>query len=95
MRSGRPPGTLLRFEVDRAEPPAPIPVTSTHGLSLNEAIGLGRALGRLPHGLVVVGIEVTDLSPGSGLSSAVAESVPAAVDRVLDEIDVRDGGRRA
>jgi hydrogenase maturation protease len=91
MRSGRPPGTVHRFEVDPESPPGALPVTSTHGLSLNEAIGLGRALGRLPRSLVVYGIEVGDVSPGSGLTPPVAVGVPRAVDQIAEEL-ARPGG---
>jgi len=92
MRSGRPAGTVHRFDVDPARPPPSLPVTSTHGLSLNEAIGLGNALGRLPGALVVFGIEVADLTPGAGLSAPVAESVPRAVERIAAEIGGPGGG---
>lgn len=95
MRSGRPPGTVHRFDVDPERPPEPLPVTSTHGLSLNEAIGLGRALGRLPMSLVVYGIEVADVTPGSGLSGPVAGSVPGVADRIAEEIEGPGGERRA
>ena len=78
VRSGSPPGSLRRIDVDAS----PLPVagaTSTHGLSLSEAVGLGRTLGRRPERLVVYGIEAGDLGPGAGLSAPVAGAVgPAA-----------------
>ncbi len=95
MRSGRAPGTVHRFVVVPGPPREGLPVTSTHGFSLNEAIGLGRALGRLPGSLVVFGIEVSDLSPGIGLSETVAQAVPTAADRIADEVRPRGGGDRA
>ncbi|HYK93792.1 MAG TPA: hydrogenase maturation protease [Thermoplasmata archaeon] len=86
IRSGRPSGTLHRFEIGSTPPPAGLPVTSTHGLSLADAIALGRALGRMPRRLVVYGIEVQDVSTGSGLTPAVAAGVADAIWRLAEEI---------
>lgn len=58
---------------------ADLPVTTagTHGVELGAAIALGRALGRMPVRLVIIGVEVVDLAPGRGLSPAVAAAEPA------------------
>jgi hydrogenase maturation protease len=85
VRSGRPPGTVVRFEVPGASPPL-VGTTSTHGLSLAEAIGLGRALGRFPHRLVVYGIEAAEVGMGADLSSAGANGVREAADLLVREI---------
>lgn len=86
VRSGRPAGTVHRFEVTSDAGAAPIPVSSTHGLSLGDALALGRALGRLPERIIVYGIEVEDLSPGAGLTGAVAAGVADATWRLAEEI---------
>lgn len=86
VRSGRPPGTVLRFEVPGPEPPLLSP-TSTHGLSLSEAIGLGRALGRFPTRLVVYGIEAGPIAQGAGVSPDGANGIREACARVRAEVE--------
>jgi hydrogenase maturation protease len=85
MRSGRPPGTVVRFEVGPEGLPALGP-TSTHGLSLSEAVGLGRTLGRFPRRLVVYGIEVGDVDLHEGLTGPVARGVAEAAAWISDEL---------
>lgn len=85
VRSGRAPGTVVRFEIPGGDPPLLGP-TSTHGLSLSEAIGLGRALGRFPRRLIVYGIEAGDVTMGSSVSAAGARGIREASARVLAEV---------
>lgn len=89
VRAGRTPGTVVRLEVPGTELPTG-GATSTHGLSLSEAIGLGRLLGRIPGRLVLYGIEVEDVSMGDGLSDSVADGVRAAAHEVAAEVAARD-----
>ena len=86
VRSGRPIGTIHRFELAPEMPAATVPVTSTHGLSLGEVIALGRSLRRLPQRLIVYGIEVGEVSAGRGLTPAVEAAVNDAVWRMAEEI---------
>lgn len=86
VRSGRTPGTVVRFEVPGTEPPRLGP-TSTHGLSLSEAIGLGQALGRFPRRLIVYGIEAGDVTMGARVSATGARGIREAAARVLAEVD--------
>ncbi len=88
MVSGAPPGTVRRFDATNEPLPLPPPGASTHGLGLAEAVGLARALGRLPARLVLIGIEGADFSPGAGLSPEVAAGVEAAARLVRREIAV-------
>jgi hydrogenase maturation protease len=48
-----------------------------------ETIEMARSLGRLPERVVVYGIEVSTLTPGSGLSDVVEQ----AVNELVTEID--------
>ena len=67
----------------------PLPVVShasSHGIGLAETIELARALNRLPSDVRVVGIEAGSLDPGSELTPSVADAVPRAVARVLEEV---------
>ena len=86
MCSGAAAGTVRRFDAAREPPPPGPPGGSTHGLGLAEAVGLARALGRLPERLVLFGIEGADFSPGTGLSPAVAAGVEAAARLIREEI---------
>lgn len=86
MRSGRSPGTVVRWEATGAAAPPGELAVSTHGLSLPEALRLAEALGYHPVRLVVYGIESSDLSMGQGMSPAVERGVEEAVGRILDEL---------
>jgi hydrogenase maturation protease len=55
---------------------------SSHGMDLGEAVELARELGRLPGRLILLAVEVADVSHGTGLTSPVR----AAVDPLADEI---------
>jgi hydrogenase maturation protease len=73
--TGAPPGTIHRLDAAAAPLPAALGGASTHALGLAEALELGRALGRLPERLTVIGIEGADFGAGEGLTPAVAEAV--------------------
>jgi hydrogenase maturation protease len=96
VNSGAPPGTIHRLD-PLAEPiPTALSRGSTHALGLAEAIELARALDRLPHRLVVYGIEGERFTAGEALSPAVAR----AVERLRSELRERlgkctAGGRQA
>lgn len=61
--------------------------SSSHGLGVETAIALARALNRLPTRLVVVGVAGTDFGEGPGLSPAVEAAVPTAIQTVLHLLD--------
>jgi len=84
--SGGVPGTVHRIEAGDGFSPGFHTATSTHGLSLAEAVALGRGLGCLPRHLVVYGIEVDRLDVGSGLSPPVSRAVREAADRIEAEL---------
>lgn len=79
------PGRLYRLILDR-DGPAPYPTVSSHGLGLGEAIGLARALGRMPARLIVHGIEAGDVGPGTGLTPAVAAATARLAAAVLQDL---------
>lgn len=99
--SGVPVGTVHRVVAVAASEPSPAPAAdetavgitlpaaprSTHGAGVAQALGLGRMLGRLPAEVVVIGVEGTCFSPGTGLSHEVADAVPAAVQAVRSEVE--------
>lgn len=84
--SSAPPGTVHRVD-GLSGAPLPRPAhRSTHDLGLADVLELGRALGWLPERLVILGIEVGDLSVGRGLSRAVRRGVERAVHLALGEV---------
>ena len=86
--AGDRPGTIHRVdELERL--PSPTPEASSHGGGVAAAIGLGRALGRLPERLVVIGVEPARADHGDGLSPAVAVAVDDVVRIVAEEVGVR------
>jgi hydrogenase maturation protease len=86
MRSGAPPGTVLRFDASGKPLPAHLRRSpSTHAVALEEAIELGRALRRLPERLIVIAVEGRTFAAGSGLSDELELLGPALADAVLRE----------
>ncbi len=73
-RGAGPPGSLHRFTADqlaRLASVRPRGYESTHGFGVAEAVGLARALGRLPSQLVIYAIEAGHFREGTGLSDPV------------------------
>lgn len=84
--SGAAPGTIRRLEAGDRALPKEWARCSSHGLGLAEAVELGRALGRLPHRLVVFAVEAKSLEAGTPLSHEVAGAVDELARQVRDEI---------
>jgi hydrogenase maturation protease len=92
VRSGAEAGTVHWLET--SGPGEPVTASAwthtghggTHAVGLAEMVELGRALGRLPARLVVVGVEAECFDHGAPLSPRVAEAVPAAAARVCREV---------
>jgi hydrogenase maturation protease len=59
---------------------------SSHGLGVPDALDLGRALDRCPRRVVLFAVEAADLRPGTGLSRAVASSLPDVVAAIVAEL---------
>jgi hydrogenase maturation protease len=60
--------------------------TSTHELSLEQAVRLGELLALEPARLVVFAVEAADLGHGQGLSPAVDAALPALLRAVAEEL---------
>ena len=80
-----PPGTVHRL-TDEELPDQMGIGQSSHLVQLVESIELGKLLGRLPNGLVLIGIEATDFDNGEGMTEAVAGGVAAATAAVVEEL---------
>ena len=81
--SGSPPGTvhvldgLETLERDWF-------ATSTHAVNLAEAVELGRAVGRLPWRLIVIGIEGNEVGLGESVAAVVGKAVSDAIARLVE-----------
>jgi hydrogenase maturation protease len=87
VRSGAEPGTIHRLDAAEQRLPAELFRGSTHAFSVAEAVELGRALGRLPSRLLVLGIEGEDFTAGAGLSPAVERAVDGLVGELLGRLE--------
>ena len=85
--SGGLPGTIHRFDGHGDEMPAQLSRSpSSHGWGVAEALALGRLFQELPPVLIIYGIEGKNFNPGQKVSPEVAAAIPAAVDRIRQEI---------
>lgn len=83
--TGAAPGTVHRFS--DTELPNQMGIgQSSHLVQLVETIELGKLLGKLPNGLVLIGIEAIDFDNGEGMTSEVEAAVQAAARAVLREL---------
>jgi hydrogenase maturation protease len=85
------PGRLHRLVLDPAAVPDAGNVSS-HGLGLADAVGLGRALGRMPGRLILHAVEAADTSQGTGMTAAVAAAVAELARAVLADIRAARSG---
>ena len=79
------PGRLHRLVLHQAGAAEVRPVSS-HGLGLDTAIGISRALDRMPGTLIVHAVEAADLGQGPGLTPAVAAVIDTLAGAVLREL---------
>ena len=83
MGEGATPGRIRRWTPGNDDQPS---VVSSHAVGLPQTYALGQALGRIPQKLVVLTVDIEDISHGLTLTPAVAAAVPAAVEEVLAEL---------
>lgn len=82
VRSGAPPGTIHRLDASQVPLPSPVRRSSSHTIGIAEAIELARALGTLPTGILLYGVEGRQFEAGTELSDEVA----AALDPLVHEL---------
>ena len=93
VTSRAPSGTIHVVETGVELPPLPAetwsdqPRGGSHALGVATAVELGRALGRLPTRLVVIGVEANNFDHGAPLSAQVAAAIEPAAQRVIEEVD--------
>ncbi len=82
VKSGHPPGTVVRYVLDDREITTPPP--SLHDLGLAGVLRLLPAASRAP--VVVLGVEPDRIEIGIGLSDRVAASLPRLLDATRAEV---------
>ncbi len=70
--------------------PRDLGLASTHAVGVADALELGRAVGRTPHRVVLVGVEGVAFGMGEDMSPAVASALDEAVATVLAELGVEE-----
>ncbi len=95
VHAGGRPGSVVRLDTGSAGRPVPVSAWAatgrggTHALGLAAAVGLGRALGRLPRHVVLLGVEGACYERDHGLSPDLAAAVEDVVAVVLGVVDER------
>jgi hydrogenase maturation protease len=79
------PGRLHRLTIGDGNG-EPGPTVSSHGLGLGDAIGLGRALDRMPGRLIVHAVEGADWDYGVGLTPEVESAADEMAVAVLRDL---------
>jgi hydrogenase maturation protease len=88
-RLGGPVGTVSVLRGEDIDDPA-CPPDGVHPGAVGELVAVARMLGWLPDDLAVVVIEVADTGIGVGMSAAVTDALPVAVEAVRIELDRMD-----
>jgi hydrogenase maturation protease len=83
VASGAASGALHLLDLNAAPLPKELFKGSTHAFGLPDAVELSRALGSLPAEVLMIGVEVCDLTAGVGLSPLVEDALPKLVEEVL------------
>jgi len=86
VASDDPPGTVVLYRRDDILCEAPAQRLDPHSPALSECLLTADMLGASPENVLLVGIVGESYEPGQQLSKAVAQSVEAAIDAVLQEL---------
>jgi hydrogenase maturation protease len=89
VRSGAAVGTVHRVEAGQGPLPRDLRLASTHAFSIPDALELGRALGRAPGRVVVIGVEGAAFGMGDPLTPAVEAALDDVAEAVLTELGER------
>lgn len=90
----RRPGEVLEFDGLVDELPTNGPLTSSHGLQLQDALQLGQAINSMPRGLHVYAICGDDFSHGNDLSPLVQAAAEQVAQKILRKLDRYTGGEQ-
>ncbi|MCL6100845.1 MAG: hydrogenase maturation protease [Bacteroidetes bacterium] len=84
--SGKAPGTILRFDLNKETLPQNAFNYSSHSFSISETVELARKLNRLPTRLIIYGIEGKIFEQGTGLSYSFESVCDALLKNLLTDI---------
>lgn len=84
---GREPGQFARFTPDEARFVGSGDAVSLHNAGLAEVLALAKRVDQSLPELVIFGVQPEKTGWGEGLSEIVEATLPALVDKVLDEIN--------
>ena len=87
IRGGARPGAVYRIDVGDNPLPRDLRLASTHAMGIAEALELGRALGRAPRRVVVLGVEGATFGIGDEMTPAVAAAIDELVVSVLRDLE--------
>jgi hydrogenase maturation protease len=82
LQTGARPGTVHRLTLNELREISPGRANSAHEGNAGELLAAAQLLGELPDRLFVVGVEPETIATGLGLSNAVQQALPAALDQV-------------
>jgi hydrogenase maturation protease len=80
------PGTIDRLDLRSTAIPKDVRLFSTHAFGVAQAVELARSMGSLPAKVILLGVEGSDFSPGSGLSFEVQAVMSRLEKMILDEL---------
>lgn len=86
VHSGRPAGTIQRFDLAKVALPAPVLRDSTHSFGVVEAIELSRVLQQLPPNFTIYGIEGKSYDSNAELSPEALEAAETVEKAILDRL---------
>lgn len=90
MVGGGAPGTIAETDGLDHNLPQSRHAISSHGVGIAEAVELARLLNRLPRSLTIIAVEGGAFEHFEPPSQAVAASIPAVVDRLIERFDVAE-----
>lgn len=88
--TGASAGTVHRLDAGNGALPRDLRLASTHAVSVADALELGRAIGRAPRRVVVLGVEGATFGMGDEMTQAVADALDGVVTAALDELGVEE-----
>lgn len=91
VSSGAAVGTVHRVDPGDAPLPCDLGLASTHAFSVSDALELGRALGRAPHRVIVIGIEGAAFGMGDPVTPEVEAALDGVAESVLAELSEGEG----
>ena len=89
VSSGAVAGTVHRVDPGDGPLPGDLGLASTHAFSISDALELGRAVGRVPQRVIVIGVE----GAAFGMGDPITAEVEAALDGVAESVlaELKDG----